>query len=342
MTIAALISAIHQGSRSRRRLHHLDVAVEVGRVLLGDADDARGERAVDARAELDRRAVRADADRRRRSRSPRRSASAAASSISASGRWNCSSGTRSTGGAGEERPVAEEPQRAEEVLAGRRLGGRDRRDRRRRGRVYGGAGRQRRPLADLAEGQAAVELLGELLEDDGRVRRELDAEALGELARSRRARPGTGGITARRSRCTRPSRLTTCRRARGSACPGRTRSAQPTASPWNIVIAITCSACSASARTAGSDAASSPETISSPIGSGFASSPSAAAAQASATPRPFGVAGRWKARAAGLAVEAERVRELREPGAAAAAAARPDQDRALGGAQHAELAAGAP
>ena len=82
--------------------------------------------------------------------------------------------------------------------------------------------------------------------------------------------------------------------------PGRTRSAQPTASPWNIVIASTCSACSASARTAGSDAASSPETISSPIGSGFSSSPSAAAAQASATPRPFGVAGRWKAAQPGL------------------------------------------
>ena len=82
--------------------------------------------------------------------------------------------------------------------------------------------------------------------------------------------------------------------------PGRTTSAQPTASPWNIVIASTCSARSASARTAGSAAASSPETIRRPIGSGFASSPSAAAAQASATPRAFGVAGRWKAPQPGL------------------------------------------
>ena len=42
-------------------------------------------------------------------------------------------------------------------------------------------------------------------------------------------------------------------------------------------------------------AASSPETISSETGSGSCSAPSAAAAQASATPRAFGVAGRWKA-----------------------------------------------
>ena len=32
-----------------------------------------------------------------------------------------------------------------------------------------------------------------------------------------------------------------------------------------------------------------------PIGSGFSSSPSELTAQASATPRPFGVVGRWKA-----------------------------------------------
>ena len=45
--------------------------------------------------------------------------------------------------------------------------------------------------------------------------------------------------------------------------------------------------------------------------------------------------------AAGLALEAERVRGLGEPGAAAATAARPDEDRPLGGAQPvAELVAG--
>ena len=46
-----------------------------------------------------------------------------------------------------------------------------------------------------------------------------------------------------------------------------------------------------------------------------------ARAQASATPRPFGVAGRWKAAQPGFAVEPSRCAELREPGAAAAAAA---------------------
>ena len=67
------------------------------------------------------------------------------------------------------------------------------------------------------------------------------------------------------------------------------------------MIASTRSACSASARTAGSAAASSPETISRPIGSGFSSSASEHAAQASATPRAFGVAGRWNAAQPGFA-----------------------------------------
>ena len=97
------------------------------------------------------------------------------------------------------------------------------------------------------------------------------------------------------------------------------------------MIAITLSACSASARTAGSAAASSPETISRPIGSGFSSSASEHAAQASATPRPFGVAGRWNAAQPGFVVEPEPVAELRQPGAAAAAAAGPDQDGAVRG-----------
>ena len=74
--------------------------------------------------------------------------------------------------------------------------------------------------------------------------------------------------------------------------PGRTRSAQPAASPWNIETTITASARSASARTFGLPAASSPETSSRPIDSGsWAGSSSEHAAHASATPRPFGVAG---------------------------------------------------
>ena len=95
------------------------------------------------------------------------------------------------------------------------------------------------------------------------------------------------------------------------------------------MIAITLSACSASARTAGSAAASSPETISSPIGSGFSSSSSEHAAQASATPRAVRRRGQVERAAAGLRVEPEPVAELGQPRAAAAAAAGPDQDRAV-------------
>ena len=46
---------------------------------------------------------------------------------------------------------------------------------------------------------------------------------------------------------------------------------------------------------------------------------------------PFGVAGRWNAAQPGFAVEAEPVAELGQPGAAAAAAAGPDQDGAVRG-----------
>ncbi len=82
---------------------------------------------------------------------------------------------------GEERAVALQAQVAEQVLA-RRLGQRVGRRRRggRRGHV-GRSGRQGRTLPDLAVGDAAVQLLGELGEDDRGVRRDRDAEALGEL-----------------------------------------------------------------------------------------------------------------------------------------------------------------
>ena len=128
-------------------------------------------------------------------------------------------------------------------------------------------------------------------------------DACGETSTSKRpasfatqaSSSGTGGTTARRSRCSRPSTLSSVPSRSSAAVAGRTRSAQPPASPWNIVTAITASARSASARTLGEAAASSPTTRSRPIGSGSDSSSSAAAAQAVATPRPFGVAARWKA-----------------------------------------------
>ena len=70
ITISDLISAIHHGSpfvaardeEPAHTLDDLDVEVEVGGVLLGDARDALDELAVDARAELDRGAVRAERD----------------------------------------------------------------------------------------------------------------------------------------------------------------------------------------------------------------------------------------------------------------------------------------
>ena len=114
---------------------------------------------------------------------------------------------------------------------------------------------------------------------------------------------------------------------------GRMRSAQPPASSWNIVTTITRSACSASARTLGSAAASSPETTSRLIVSGLVSSASAATDQAAATPRPFGVTGRWNAPQPGLPSK---------PSSCASSAIRapppppgpgPDEHRALGGAQ---------
>ena len=70
--------------------------MEIGGVLLGDPDGAGRERAIDAT-----RAARTDVPfERTLTVSPlaiwRRSASSAASSITGSGRWNWSSGTRST------------------------------------------------------------------------------------------------------------------------------------------------------------------------------------------------------------------------------------------------------
>src|SRR5438067_1372641 len=67
-----------------------------------------------------------------------------------------------------------------------------------------------------------------------------------------------------------------------------------------MVIASTRSARSASARTFGFAAASSPETISRLSGSGSGPSSSDTAAHASATPRPFAVSGRKKAPEPGL------------------------------------------
>src|SRR5687767_6523669 len=78
------------------------------------------------------------------------------------------------------------------------------------------------------------------------------------------------------------------------------------AGPRNEAKAITASARSASARTLGLATASSPDKSTRPMLSGYSSSASATAAQASATPRPFGVAGRQKAPQPSLAANPSR------------------------------------
>ena len=110
----------------------------------------------------------------------RRSASSFASSSTGSGRWKRSSGTRSTAGAGEERAVADELQRAEERALGL-------------ARAAAAPPSSPRPERCTGPGRAAVPArprpprprrrrgAGELVEHDRRVRRDVDAEAGREL-----------------------------------------------------------------------------------------------------------------------------------------------------------------
>ena len=291
-------------------------------MLVGDARDALDELAVDARPQLDGGAVRADERRRRRSRSRATRRRRARARRRGSGRWKPSSGTRSTAGPGEERPVAVEP-------AGRRRRLRRSRGRRRRGGDVGVPRRERRVQPEVVEREVAEERAP-------RARRRRPARGAGRrrrsaprASRSRRARRGRAGGPRGAGAARGPRGSSTCRRARARPVAGRIRSAQPAASSWNIVSTMTRFACSASARTSGFAAASSPETTRSSIGSGFVSSASAATAQPSATPRGFAAAGRWNAPQPGLSSKPELVRELRDPRAAAAARARPDEDGAL-------------
>ena len=171
---------------------------------------------------------------------PRRSASAADSSSSRSGRWNWSSGTRSTCGPGEERPVAEEPELADEVLAGLPPAAAGPSPGAGSGRVVRRRARERRLLAERCEVDAAEDPAGELVEHDRGMRRERRRRSARRASRSTRARRGRAAITARRRRCRRPSRFIASRRARASPSPaGRGRPSRRRAT-WNIVIAITC------------------------------------------------------------------------------------------------------
>ena len=96
MTTTRLDQLIHQASVTRAPTSTR--SLELAGVLLGDAADARRQVAADAGAQLDRRAVRATRDvvAGREPEAPRVVAREARPRRS--GRWNCSSGTRSTAG----------------------------------------------------------------------------------------------------------------------------------------------------------------------------------------------------------------------------------------------------
>ena len=113
------------------------------------------------------------------------------------------------------------------------------------------------------------------------------------------------------------------------AVAGRIRSAQPPASSWNIVITSTRSACSASARTAGSAAASSPDTTRTPDRLRFRLL--AVGRCGPGRGRPASVRGHREMDSAGarLALEPELVRELGDPCSTASAWARPDENGPL-------------
>ena len=303
-------------------------------MLLGDAGDALDELAVDPRAELHRGAVRAKRDDVAgcRSRAARRPSPTGRPRARAAG----------TGARAHARPDGR--RRA----AGSAAAGASRRSARRARRRCGAWRLRRRVRARCTARARAAERArrastssspskiraGELLEHDGGVRRELDVEARrelrdpGELVGHRR-RDGAAQALHAALEVHRASR-----RARATRWPGSTRSAQPIASDVEHRDREHRGRPSrrAPARP-GRTAASSPETTSSPIDSRSTSSSSAAAAHASATPRAFGVAGRWKAAQPGLPSK---------PSACAASARRapppppgPDQieHRALGGAQ---------
>ena len=123
---------------------------------------------------------------------------------------------------------------------------------------------ERRARADLAEREPAEAVLRDLLEDRRRVRRERRRRSARRAARSTRARPGTEGRRA--AQALQPAlEVDVGAVALEVARPREDEIGPAEARPWNIETAITDSAGSASARTFGSFAASSPETISSPI-----------------------------------------------------------------------------
>ena len=223
----------------------------------------------------------------RRSRSRASVASSAESSSSACGRWNWSSVTRST--AAPEKsglyatrrtspwPVAFSlgagagARRRAPARRGSRAAARARRPRRTRGR--------RRPSPTPRAKTAAA------YGATSTPKRAASSRDPLELVGARRGHGAAQPLEAALEVDERPVALEVARAGQEEV------GAQPAASPSNIEMTIVASACSASARTFGFAAASSPETTSTPIDSGSAPSSSQHAAHASATPRPFGVSG---------------------------------------------------
>ena len=191
-------------------------------MLRGDARDPGRERAVDAGAQRHGRAVRARRD------------GVAVGDLAPGGLLGgerelglgpleLELGDPLDGGAGEERPVAQQAQVADEVLFGDR-----RRSRRRLGagrrRLVADPLRQRRLLADGDEGDAAVELRRQLGEDARGVRGDLDAEPSSRAARSTRARQARAARPRGARAAAVPRDSGACRRARASPSPaGRGR-----------------------------------------------------------------------------------------------------------------------
>ena len=200
----------------------------------------------------------------------------------------------------------------------------------RSGAYVGSSLRERRPLADLAEREAPVDQLGKLGEDDGRMRRELDVEALcqlgdpGELVRHGRDHSAAQTLHAALEVVVGPVPLEIARPGEHDIRPAdgeplEHRDREHVLGPLGE---------HADGRVghrfvAGDD--QEPDRLR--VRLLFVGGRGPRVGDATGVRRRRQVEGG----AAGLAVEPQLVRELREPGAPAAATARPDQNGAVGG-----------
>ena len=288
-------------------------------MLLGGASHARAQLLADAGAQLDRRSVGAhphriavrDPPRRRVLRPPAR-APARAAGTAARGRAPRRDRRTAAGSGGGGAALL--PPSSSRPLGRRRL-------------VVGRcARRKRRPLADLAEGHPAEGSRRDLGEDLRRMRRELDVEARGQLGQPgelvgrRRGDRAAEALEASLEVHVRPVALEIARSRQDEVGPAAHELS-------NIAITSTCSACSASVRTFGSAAASSPDTIREldrlRVGRRLVCGAGPRVGDAPRVRRR----GQVERARAFLPGEAELVCDRRERDPSVSAAARPDQDR---------------